>query len=102
MNQTLKSVLYQSLGVIAISKDKIEKAVEDFVAQGKLTREEGIKFAGEIQEEAMKTSEKFKQTGKETVREWLEESGIPTRAEFEALKARLDILEKQLSSSETV
>jgi polyhydroxyalkanoate synthesis regulator phasin len=102
MNQTLKSVLYQSLGVIAISKDKIEKAIDEFVAQGKLTREEGRKFAGEIQEEAMKTSEKFKQTGKETVREWLEESGIPTRAEFDALKSRLEALENQISSRESV
>jgi polyhydroxyalkanoate synthesis regulator phasin len=37
----------------------------------------------------------FKENSKETIREWLEKSGIPSREEFEALKARVEALEKE-------
>lgn len=94
MEETIKSILYQSLGVIAITKEKIEKAVDDIVAQGKLTKEEGIKFAAEIQSEARKTGDHFKQVGKDNFKDFIEKSGIPTRAEFDALNARLEALEK--------
>lgn len=94
MEETIKSILYQSLGVIAITKDKIEKAIDEFVAQGKLTREEGIKFASDIQSEAQKTGEHFKQVGKDNFRDFIEKSGVPTRAEFDALNSRLEALEK--------
>jgi BMFP domain-containing protein YqiC len=35
---------------------------------------------------------------RESVREWIEKSGIPSREEFEALKARVNELEEKLKS----
>jgi len=100
MEETIKSFLYQSLGVVAITKDKIEKVVDDIVAQGKLTKEEGIKFAAEIQAEAHKTGDHLKQVGKDNFRDFIEKTGVPTRAEFDALNARLEALEKLYATSE--
>lgn len=102
MEETMKSILYQSLGVIAITKDKIEKAVDEFVAKGKLTKEEGIKFAAEIQSEAQKTGDHFKQVGKDNLRDFLEKSGVPSRAEFDALQARIEALEKSILTRDIV
>ncbi|MCB0820444.1 MAG: hypothetical protein KDC13_07460 [Bacteroidetes bacterium] len=97
MEETLKNIMYQGLGVISITKDKIEKAVNELVEKGKLTREEGKKFADEIGTETRKAGEEFKDNVKETAREWIEKSGIPSREEFESLKARVEALEQKLN-----
>ena len=94
MEESLKNLLYQGLGVISITKDKVEKVVAELVEKGKLSREEGMKFAEELSTEAKKAGEEFKASGKDTLREWFEKSGIPSREEFEALKARVAELEK--------
>jgi polyhydroxyalkanoate synthesis regulator phasin len=94
MEESLKNLLYQGLGVISITKDKVEKVVAELVEKGKLSREEGMKFAEELSTEAKKAGEEFKASGKDTLREWIEKSGIPSREEFEALKARVAELEK--------
>jgi polyhydroxyalkanoate synthesis regulator phasin len=60
MEDTLKNILYQGLGIIAITRDKVEHAVADLVEKGKLTREEGKKFAEELSSETKKAGEEFK------------------------------------------
>lgn len=95
MEEKIKNLIYQGLGVIAITKDKIEKAVEDLIEKGKITREEGKKLYDEISTEASKAGQEFKDKSKEVVREWIEKSGVPSREEFEALKARVEALEKK-------
>jgi polyhydroxyalkanoate synthesis regulator phasin len=95
MEDTLKNLLYQGLGVVAITREKVDKAVAELVEKGKVTREEGKKLFEEITTETHKAGMEFKENSKETIREWLEKSGIPSREEFEALKARVEVLEKE-------
>ena len=37
MEETLKNLMYQGLGVIAITKEKMEKAISEMVEKGKMT-----------------------------------------------------------------
>ena len=95
MEDTLKNLFYQGLGVVAITRDKVEKAVAEMVDKGKMTREEGKKLFDEITSETHKAGQEFKESGKETIREWIKKSGLPTREEFDALKARIEALEQE-------
>jgi polyhydroxyalkanoate synthesis regulator phasin len=94
MEQTIKNMLYQGLGMVSIAKEKVEKAVAEMVDRGKMTREEGKKFYDELTEETQKAGFEFKETLKDSMREWIEKSGIPSRDEFEDLKKRVEALEK--------
>lgn len=100
MEETLKNLMYQGLGVIAITKEKMEKSIADLVEKGKMTREEGKKLYEEISAETSKAGKEFKENTKESIREWIEKSGIPSREEFEALRARVEKLENERSSSQ--
>ena len=99
MEDTLKNLFYQGLGVIALTRDKVEKTLNELVDKGKLTREEGKKLFEEFSADAHKAGQEFKESSKETIREWIEKSGIPTREEFDALKARIEALEKEQSAN---
>jgi len=95
MEQTFKNILYQGLGIVSIAKEKVEKSISEMVERGKITREEGKKFFEDITEETHKAGAEFKVTLKDSIREWVEKSGIPTRDEFDALKKRIEELEKE-------
>jgi len=99
MEDTLKNIFYQGLGMVAIAKDKVEKAVAEMVERGKITREEGKKFYEDITSETSRAGSEFKDNMKEHFREFLEKSGIPSRAEFDELKARVAALEKENSTN---
>lgn len=94
MEEQLKNLFYHGLGVVAITKEKVEKAVEELVSKGKMTREEGQKFYDELKSESGKAGHEFKDNLKESFRAFLENSGLPSREEFEALKKRVEALEK--------
>jgi polyhydroxyalkanoate synthesis regulator phasin len=99
MEDTLKNLFYQGMGVIAITKDKIEKAIDDLVEKGKLSREEGKKFYEEISEDTLKAGHELKEKTRDQIREWIEKSGIPSREEFESLKERIEALEKERATA---
>jgi len=99
MEEKLKNLFYQGLGVISITKDKIEKAIDDLVEKGKLTREEGKKFYDEVSADALKAGHEFRDKSREQIREWIEKSGVPSREEYEALKARVEALEKERTTA---
>lgn len=94
MEEQLKNLFYHGLGMVAITKEKVEKAVEELVNKGKMTREEGQKFYEELKAESGKAGHEFKDNLKESFRTFLENSGLPSREEFEALKKRVEALEK--------
>ncbi len=95
MEEVLKNIIYQGLGVIAITRNKVEKAINDLVDKGKMTREEGLKFVDELSADSLKAGKEMEDKLKSAMREFLEKSGIPTREEFEALKKRVEAIEQE-------
>jgi polyhydroxyalkanoate synthesis regulator phasin len=95
MEDVLKNLIYQGLGVVAITRNKVEKAVNDMVDKGKMTREEGRKLVDELSSESLKAGKETEEKLKNAIREFLEKSGIPSREEFESLKKRVVALEQQ-------
>jgi len=96
MEDLLKKLFYQGLGVVAITKDKVEKAIAELIQKGKITEEEGRKLYDDLASEGKKSADDLSQGLKDFVREQIEKSGIPSRAEFDALKLRIAELEAQL------
>lgn len=95
MEETLKNIMYQGIGAFSLARQKMEKALAELVDKGQMTRDEGKKIYDEFSEEALKAGKDFKENMKESFRDLLEKSGIPSREEFEALKARVEALERQ-------
>jgi polyhydroxyalkanoate synthesis regulator phasin len=96
MEDLLKKLFYQGLGVVAITKDKVEKAIAELIQKGKITEEEGRKLYDDLASEGKKSADDLGQGLKDFIREQIEKSGIPSRAEFDALKLRIAELEAQL------
>lgn len=87
--------MYQGIGAFSMVRQKMEKVLAELVEKGQMSREEGKKVYDEFSEEALKAGKELKENMKDSIREMLEKSGIPSREEFEALKARVEMLENQ-------
>jgi polyhydroxyalkanoate synthesis regulator phasin len=100
MEDILKKLIYQGLGVLSVTRDRAEKLIADLVEKGKMTEEEGRKFYEELASEGKKTADDLGHGVKDFIREQIEKSGIPSREEFEALTLRVAELEAQLKETQ--
>lgn len=95
--KTCETVIAQAadlvIGVIDYSAEHVSKAVDSLVARGKMSREEAASTVKEMsqrgKEERARLQEKLKSA--------FAKLKLPSCEEFEALKARVDELEKALA-----
>lgn len=99
MIDELKNLLLAGIGSAAYTYEKAAKLVDELVAKGKITIDEGKELSQELKrnfkDKTEKTSDKVKPITKEDMKELLSEMNFATKNEFEELKARLDKLENK-------
>ncbi|MFN4123289.1 MAG: phasin family protein [Flavobacteriales bacterium] len=100
MEDILKKLIYQGLGVVSVTRDRAEKLIAELVEKGKMTEDEGRKFYEELASEGKKTADDLGQGVRDFIREQIEKAGIPSRDEFEALKLRVVELEAQIKETQ--
>jgi polyhydroxyalkanoate synthesis regulator phasin len=85
-----------SLGLLALTRDRAEKVVEDLIEKGKLTREDAPKVLKDLlakAEEEKKALEARIDAGLERA---LQRFNLPTRKELEEVNKKLDQVLKEL------
>ena len=91
-----KKVLYITAGMAAISKNKIEEMVKEFIEKSDMTEEEGKKFLEEISAKAKETKEDFEEKLEDVIKNVIEKLNLQKSDDCEELKKRIDQLEAQL------
>jgi len=99
MKDFLKSVALTGIGLASITKDKVVELGKKLAEEAKLTEEEGKKFIEELQEKAIDEKNKLEETIKTEIKKALEKLDVPTKADFDDLKARIEELEKMINSN---
>lgn len=100
MLEDIKKGLLAGFGTIFLTKDKIEEATRKLVDQAKLSREDAQKLADELAQVGEKHWSEFEKAVRETTRKGLDSLDLPRQSELQALKKKLDSIEKRLSAME--
>ncbi|WMJ80045.1 hypothetical protein RBU49_14550 [Clostridium sp. MB40-C1] len=99
MIDEIKNIILAGIGSAAYTYEKGAKLVDEMVAKGKLTIDEGKELSQELKrnfkEKAEETTSKIKPLTKEEMRELLTEMNFATKDEIEEIKARLSKLEEK-------
>jgi len=82
----LKDLIYIGLGGALLAKEKVEQELNELVEKGKLNKEEAQKFIDKAKSKGEAEEEAAKAKLKEAIKEVLDEMGIATKADIEALK----------------
>ncbi len=101
MLEQLKKSLYTSFGFAILTKEKIEKMVDDLVEKGKLSEKEGKAFVEELVSKSRESSQEFENKINEKVRESLKKMEMVTQDDLKSLERRVAKLEKQSKSQKS-
>jgi len=91
-----KKAILTGIGLGLIAKDKIDEVVAKIREENKLTEEESRKLAKELLDQSEEARKNLEEEVKRTVADILKKLNIPSRDDFEDLKARIENLEDQI------
>lgn len=94
MKELAKKGLFLSLGLLVMTKEQVEKAVDELVQKGKISAEESKKLVNQLIETGEKEREHVDKALRERMHKILSELNIPTKKDLEALEERLRRLEE--------
>ena len=104
MIDLIKKAMFTGVGIVALTKEKVEEIAQEFVEKGKLSEQEGKKFVDELLKRSDESKEAIRQQVDERVRQAMQKVDIARSSEVEDLKAQIrelkDALEKKESKVE--
>ena len=95
MIDTLKKTLLAGVGAAVITKDKVEAALEDFVAKGKVSAADARKMAEKIARDGREEFDQMSDQLGTKIKDVLARMDSKTQERLAALEARVETLEKK-------
>jgi polyhydroxyalkanoate synthesis regulator phasin len=92
----MKNAFYLGLGAITLTKEKAEKTINEITEKGEMSTDEAKQFVDEIIQKGEEQKKEIRHIIGEEIDEWRKDFGVVTRAEYEALEARIKKLEEKL------
>ncbi len=94
----IKKLIYQGVGIAAMTKDKLEQAVKELISSDKISSEEGKKivedFTKNMDTKAKDTEKKIR----DVVNDALAKFRPASKSDVEDLKKRIEALEQKIAA----
>lgn len=84
----IKEILYTGLGGAVLLKERVEEEIEKLQEKGKLSKEDADTFIEKLKTRGEEEEEKLRTHIKEALKEVIDEMGLATKADIEALKEK--------------
>ncbi len=97
MQDLLKKAFSLGIGVLLVSKDKIEEVVNELVKRGELGQEEGKNLVKELIEKGESSMHEVEGKIEKIVQSVTEKLNLPTRKELNELKSEIEQLKEKLN-----
>ncbi|MBE0521274.1 MAG: phasin family protein [Candidatus Methanoperedenaceae archaeon] len=96
MSDILRKMGLFGVGLISLTKDKVEELSQEMVKKGEISQEEGKKFVQEVLSEKEQQLKHLEKQVNDKVKDFINKSGVVTRKDIQALEKKIDELEKKL------
>jgi poly(hydroxyalkanoate) granule-associated protein len=94
MFDLIKKTMLAGVGLAAMTREKIEKTIDELVKKGKLSEKEGKEIVEELIEKSKTTKKDLEKKTEKIITKSLKRLNIPTRDELTEIKKRIERLEK--------
>lgn len=102
MSDLFKKAVSLGVGLTIVSKEKVEKVVEDLVKRGELAPSESKALVDRLIERGDEERGVIKSAVQEQVQRILKEMNIPTQNDITELESRIAVLERRLADLEGI
>ncbi|MBN1602183.1 MAG: phasin family protein [Chitinispirillaceae bacterium] len=94
MVDLLKKTLYVSMGIMSMTKEKVEDLAKKVASEAKLSEGEGKQFVDDVLKKSDEIKESIEKIVNEKVAAIFKTMNIPNRSELNALELRVKKLEQ--------
>jgi poly(hydroxyalkanoate) granule-associated protein len=91
-----RKVLLVGIGAFALAQDEIEDFVNRLIERGEIAEKDGRKLVREIMDRRKKTTHEAEEKLGKQVQGILDRLNVPTKADIDALSAKIGALSKQI------
>jgi poly(hydroxyalkanoate) granule-associated protein len=91
-----RKVLLAGIGAVALAQDEIEDFVNKLIDRGQLAEKDGRKLIHDVMERRKKTTKAVEQSLDKRVEELLASMNVPSKADLDALSAKISTLTKKV------
>ncbi|GAB4402304.1 MAG: hypothetical protein OHK0039_00110 [Bacteroidia bacterium] len=99
MEELFKKFLYTGVGIVALTAEKLQEAVDELVGQGKVSKDEGKKivddFVGQVEDKRSEMEVKIQEMI-ENLTESINLPRVVSRTDLDAIVKRLEAIEARL------
>lgn len=99
MKDLIKKGLALGLGLAMVSKEQIEKLVDELVKKGEVTAAESKELVQELFEKGEVEKKQINERFREQFAQLLKDLNIPTKADLDRLEKRIQALESEKTES---
>jgi len=98
MFDLIKKAMLTGVGLAVMSKEKAEAMAREIAETAKLSSDKGQEFVDEIVGKSEKMRKDLEERIQRIVNETLKRADVPSRDDFDQLRARIEELERNLAS----
>lgn len=102
MSDLFKKAISLGVGLTVVSKEKVEKAVDELVKRGEVAPSESRALVDRLIERGKEERSAFKTAVQEQVQRVLKELDVPVKSDVAALEERIAVLERRLAELEGI
>lgn len=92
----MERLVLLQVGAAAATRKRVERVVEDLIAEGRVERAEGRTLVNEVVSRAQERSEGARSLVDASVQQGFRRAGVPTREDYEDLVFRIEQLEHRV------
>jgi polyhydroxyalkanoate synthesis regulator phasin len=102
MFDAMKKAIHVSLGVAVLTRERVRKTLDRLVEEGKLSSEEAEHLADQMVQDGKREFRGLQERMASLMHKSLMKLDLVSKREFDALKERVEILEKELKRGRTI
>lgn len=96
----IRKAMLAGMGLAVMSTEKLQAFLDELVKKGEMSEKEAREAYTDLQEKSRQMSQEFREKSEKVFRDLVERLNVPSRREFDELKARVAELEKRSSGGE--
>lgn len=102
MIDLVKKAMLTGIGMISLTKDKVDEIAKDFIDKGKMSEQEGEKLVQELMEKSDESKEELKKQIETMVNKAMGKMDIASKSDIDHIKQELADIKRKISEQESV
>ena len=100
MIELVKKAMFTGIGLMSLTKDKVEEVAQEFVEKGKMSKQEGEKFVGDLLKRSEESKQDLKKQVEKSVNSLVGKMDLATKSDVAALRKELAKIKAKLEAGE--